>query len=472
MQKHLPFWILTLALLCALILPTLFEDGMFMDGLLYASVAKNLSEGIGTFWFPHFSKTLHSFFDQQPPLGFGIQALFFSAFGNGIYVERGYSFLTAILNAVLIVLMWRSVFENDAEKKGLAWLPIILWITVPVCFWAFSNNVMENTMSVFDLIAVLLTIRFLKSNSYLMLAGAGIFILLAGLTKGIQGLFPLAVVFAWWICYKNISAKKMLANTMLLILIPSILLILLLQNDSAYESLSAYLHNRVLNSIQHVDNGDGRFYLLGRLVSELLPMILFALIVILAARQKKIPASISAAMWKNSLFFLLIGIAASFPLMITLEQRGFYLATSLPYFALVAAIITAPILSLLVEKINIHSIGFTIFRTIAPFLLISVLLISTMHTGGFSRDKTAIEDVHLIGKIVPRGSVVGASYDLWSQWSFQEYLIRHYYICIDNKITTDNEFVVLETGTQASDSIQLKKINIPTTRFHLYQKTK
>ena len=60
--KHLPFWLITLSMFVALILPTLLQDGMFMDGLFYASVSKNLADGIGTFWFPHFSQTLFPLF--------------------------------------------------------------------------------------------------------------------------------------------------------------------------------------------------------------------------------------------------------------------------------------------------------------------------------------------------------------------------------------------------------------------------
>ncbi len=115
MHKHFPFWTFTAAVLVALVLPILLQDGMFMDGLLYACVSKNLADGHGTFWFPHFSKAMHTFFDQQPPLGFGIQAVFFKVFGDSIYVERGYSFVMAILNAILISVLWKTVFKNESK---------------------------------------------------------------------------------------------------------------------------------------------------------------------------------------------------------------------------------------------------------------------------------------------------------------------------------------------------------------------
>src|SRR5688572_29049111 len=41
-----------LSVLLALILPVLLQDGMFMDGIQYACVSRNLAAGDGTFWFP------------------------------------------------------------------------------------------------------------------------------------------------------------------------------------------------------------------------------------------------------------------------------------------------------------------------------------------------------------------------------------------------------------------------------------
>lgn len=47
-----------------------------MDGLFYSSIARNLSNGVGTFWQTHFSNTLFPRFYEHPPLALGIQSLF------------------------------------------------------------------------------------------------------------------------------------------------------------------------------------------------------------------------------------------------------------------------------------------------------------------------------------------------------------------------------------------------------------
>ncbi len=93
-NKQTPFWLFTVALLFALTLPVLVQDGMFQDGMLYAGIAKNLAGDRGSFWALHFSPTLFNIFNGHPPLAFGIQALFFKILGNSIYTERVYSFFT------------------------------------------------------------------------------------------------------------------------------------------------------------------------------------------------------------------------------------------------------------------------------------------------------------------------------------------------------------------------------------------
>jgi hypothetical protein len=78
-KPFLPFWIISFATMLALTVSSLVQDGMFMDAMLYTSVSRNLSLGLGSFWFPYFDPWNVigiSSFHEQPPLGFGIQSLF------------------------------------------------------------------------------------------------------------------------------------------------------------------------------------------------------------------------------------------------------------------------------------------------------------------------------------------------------------------------------------------------------------
>ena len=95
-NMYLPWWILTVAVVLAFTLPVLVQDAMFQDGMLYSCVSHNLSLGIGTFWFPQYSKLNIAgipSFHEQPPLVFGIQSLFYRVLGDSIYVDRFYTLI-------------------------------------------------------------------------------------------------------------------------------------------------------------------------------------------------------------------------------------------------------------------------------------------------------------------------------------------------------------------------------------------
>ena len=59
----------TLAICVAALLPRLAHRGMFLDGVTYASIARNLAEGRGRFWAPHYTATIYPAFHEHPPLG-------------------------------------------------------------------------------------------------------------------------------------------------------------------------------------------------------------------------------------------------------------------------------------------------------------------------------------------------------------------------------------------------------------------
>ena len=103
---QLLIWLINLSVFLLFYMPDLLRDGMFGDGLLYATLANNLAHGIGTFWSPQVFSGAPGF-HGHPPLVFGIQSVFFRVLGDGMWVERLYSFLAAVVTAYLIISIWR-----------------------------------------------------------------------------------------------------------------------------------------------------------------------------------------------------------------------------------------------------------------------------------------------------------------------------------------------------------------------------
>ena len=74
-----PLWAFMSALLLMLILNPLLRRGMFLDGVTYAAIAKNLSLNHGTLWQPFYSETIFPYFYEHPPLAIYAESLLFRA---------------------------------------------------------------------------------------------------------------------------------------------------------------------------------------------------------------------------------------------------------------------------------------------------------------------------------------------------------------------------------------------------------
>ena len=126
MKSDRVFHLVFFSLVILLFIPNLLQSGMFVDGVLYSAISKNLSDGLGTFWSPHFSETVFPVFRDQPPLVFGMQSLFFRLLGDSMYVEKIYAFFIICITLVLIHILWRSIFKNNKEFKHLGFIPKIV----------------------------------------------------------------------------------------------------------------------------------------------------------------------------------------------------------------------------------------------------------------------------------------------------------------------------------------------------------
>jgi len=418
-----------------LIISQLVQDGMFMDGMLYTAVGKNLSEGLGTFWNPHFSKVSMSSFHEQPPLYFGLLAIFYKVFGTSMYVERLFVLVFYTLTLIYICKLWKKIFVANTDIAKHTWLPVLFYSAIPVCFWAYTNHVEEVVMCAFDLMAVYYAYvaLFLNQKTLLNLVVSGCFIFLASLTKGVQGLFPIACVAFYWLTTQNISFKKAVIYSFILVGIPTLIYsILILCNYYVYWSFEEYFTNRFVKTFNNVyATTNNRFEILLRLFTELLPILSISFLIMSFAGKPKQQEQQVAENKKKLYWLLSIGLSGSLPLAITTEQRGFYLVTTLPYFTLAISAWFAPTLVYLLNKVNTQKTAFKIFGySMAVFLFISIVY-SFLQIGNFKRDEDILTDIYAIGKVVPKGEIVSAPRQTWNEWDLQTYFIRYCYISFD-----------------------------------------
>jgi hypothetical protein len=441
-----------------------------MDGMLYSSVAHNLSKGLGTFWNPTFNTFVHLNFHEQPPLTFGIQAMFFKLLGDAFYVESIYGFVFCAIHIYLIHLIWKEIFIAS-ELKKLSWLPILFWISIPIVSWDFVNNMEEITMGAFVQLAILFIIKSINFQKFVSPYPilAGVSISLAWLCKGFPGLFPLAAFFWAFVFFKPYSLAKAAINYLGLIGAVLLFFAALYWYPVSHDNLSIYLTQRVLNSIKNVAETDNRFYIIGRLLGEILiPIALVVSIFIIQKIKKQV-----ILFEKNwVLFFIILGFCGVLPLMVTLEQRGFYMVTALPCFAIGLSIIIAPTL---LNWVNVYE--YKLIKWLKPITVvgsIAVTIIVFVSFGKFKRDEPSLSDINSFGKIIPSASKIGVSADLREDWGTGCYFQRYFLIEVDGGTDQWNkhQFVVLNKSSENNYLPQLqdyKKVNLTTQQFNLYQ---
>lgn len=467
----LPFWLFTIGIMLLLTLPTLIQDGMFLDGILYTSVSHNLSEGIGTFWFPVASPSYELagsvYFHEHPPLVFGIQSMFFKVLGDSMYVERFYIFLTMCITALLIKLFWDSIFKNGEDNRKISWLPVFFWITIPACFWSYTNNMMENTMGIFALLSVILIYRSVGSEKDQLrsLLLPGFFIFLATMSKGVPGFFPLGVPFLYWAVYRKKPFLRVVLQTLVILCVPVILYFILFHMNASHESLKFYVTKRLFARVNDDPTVTYRLYIIKRLFTELIPQIILALIIILVSKSRKTNIPLTGD-HKKILFFFLTGLSAAAPLALTMVQRGFYLVPSFPYFGLGFAILVSPAILAFRNKIIADHKKLRIYSISAVAVLLFAIGFSATRIGEISRAKEAIHDVHVIGKLVPAGTEIEVNQE--SADPFIEcFFIRYYNISLFNEVPKD--YLMLKKSSTAIPGFT--KLNADTQVFDLYRKT-
>lgn len=471
-HKQTPFILCTIAVCIVLVCVTLVQHGMFMDGTQYAIVAKNLAEGKGSFWFPYLSSSWerhgNTAFLEHPPLVYWLQSFFFKLFHSSIYSERAYDLFVFILCAVLIKATWQRLFAENERYRLFWWLPVLSWVITPSVYWCFSNNMLESTVSVFVLGSAYAFIRALQAptNKWAWLSLSAFAIVLASMSKGLQGLFPLVLPVVAALSYKEYSWRKMLAWTITLFGIVSLtFLVLILLNEEAKESLTFYVKERLIYRVTETSQVDNRFAVLGWLLTELLVPFILLLIFYLSPkvmRKELIPVHLHANERSWTIFFFLLGISGVLPLVFTYVQRAVYFVPALPFFAIALALLMLPYAARIIEHLNNSNVKS--LKWIGMLALVGSLLFAFMRVGGVYRDTEVITEAHMLGEVLPENSVVGVPYSIYDDWDFQFYVLRYHHIVLDPD-PGEYEYKMIENGKPMNDFMY----ELMEPRFKNYQ---
>lgn len=448
---------------------------MFMDGVLYASVSKNLANGYGSMWWLKYSEygfAEHLTFHEHPPLVFWIQSLFFKTMGDSMYVERFYSFLTAIITALLMVKTWKLITRDNENLSRMSWVAIMLWIIIPVAFWAYQNNIQENTMGIFSLLSIYFTIKavHLQKKVWLYLFFSGVMIFCAGFSKGVPGFFTLGAVFFHWLFFRKQSFGKMLVQNAFVLVVTLGVLGLILLIPDAHESLSIYFNDRLGGRVAGAHNRDSHFYIVERLFWELLPSMIICGIVLLVYRIKKIPHKLTPDIYKWIGFFTVIGLCGSVPIMLTLVQKTFYFAASLPYFGIALGLVIAPGLADRIASRNVSGSAHKVFTAVSGLIVLVVFVVTALQAGKVSRNREVLHDLYLVDNHIPENSTINVHPSMHNEWDMRVYLIRYYRISVDFNEERKHAYYLINQDLGRTPDSTYVLIDLPTKKYDLYKR--
>jgi 4-amino-4-deoxy-L-arabinose transferase-like glycosyltransferase len=307
-----------------------------------------MSQGVGSFWYPHYTQFFLNPFYEHPPLVLWLQSFAYRIFGDHRLVE----FLWGTVCALLIIFfIYRLYMLSDQKKTNeqkvvrTAWFPIFLFAVIPTISWTFSNNILENTMAVFTTASVWLIFRAFISGKRICLYSfiAGALIIMAFMSKGLTGLFPLAVPAIFLISYgkfrfkefKNYIIKPYAAIASSVLLFAVLIYVFKRQEAAAYSFY--YFNNQVLKSLSGKNENVRYMYLVYRFLGELIvPVFIAGALYLILKWTKKYLRPVK----QDNKFFiamLLIAASASLPTFISPKQRIWYLFASWPFYSLAIA---------------------------------------------------------------------------------------------------------------------------------------
>ncbi len=459
LNDYSPFIFIT-GLFFLLICPHFLSEGMFMDGLLYANISHQLANGNGSFWNLYSDAVYSPEFHGHPPLAMGILSLFYKIFGDSILIEKIYSVSTYIIVGFLMILIWKELEFNTKR----AWLPLLFWILSPLVIWGATNNLLENTMSIFVCLSVLFYLISIRKWHYGFVFISGIMVFLAFLSKGITGIYTFVFPFLYWIFAQKNKFIRMVADTLIMLLGFVLTAIILFSiSETAYDSIIKYIDLQIVGSLENNwQTVNNRAFILWKFFLEQIPPLILLIGFLVVAWKKKILKSIKSQTLNYACLFFALGLSGVLPIMISLKQSGFYILTTFPFFAISFGIIANTI----AEKIKINVKFKNIFNYISILFIALAIIGNCLFYNKIGRDKELLTDIHIILPYVPKDEIISIDKSMEYSWALRFYMVRYKNISSDTDSSHD---LLLTNSKNISRKTDYQLVDTTTKTLFLYK---
>lgn len=468
-------WILLCAAVCLQILVQLVHVSMFFDGGIYATVARNLAEGRGTMWAPHFSETLFPTFAEHPPLMFWLQAIGFSIFGDTIAVEKGFSFLTFLISATLLYKIWMRLNKDDVIVQKAFPFALMMALIAGRVNWGFANNLLDNLLAVFSLTAVLLVViaydrprSTFSAKRLALVAAAGLAICFSLMTKGPVGLFPLAAPAIYWLVLRRPTFLVMVLDSLIIVAVILLFLTTLYAFDASREALDRYVTAQLASSLSGArGHYGGGVYVFRKILGVNGYSLAILALAALASWRFKLGKSDSVTRnqrLQRAAFLILVGMSASLPIGLSPRVANFYFNTSLLFYSAGFAVLVAPTVMEALAQMNGRQAAISKLGAMA-FLAASIVIVFA-NIGRLGDDATTIQQAAAIQDFACANDasckpVISACESAWQDWALHTYMQRFYQISIAKQADIDADFVIADESCSNLQGRKDTGIDIP-----------
>lgn len=387
--------------------------------------------------------------------------------------DKIYALLMALISIGLITALYRFVSTKAGHLASGAWAAVLFWVITPKNFWAIHNVMLEVTMTVFCLGAVyvsLLACRRYRRLPIGLLSLSAVLLLCGLLTKGLVALFPLAVFgIIWSVDRRAYPLWRAVTDTLFVgLACLSLLALVMYVWPEADVLLRRYWDVQIMCSLK----GDAvvvpRWTILKVMLQELSPMYGMALVMHLIMRHRQLPSTTGHS--RQALIFILLGLSASLPILVSPKQLSFYIVPSLPYFALGAALLIAPYTQAMEQWLALPR-KMKWGKALLAILLLSAAILTYTTADRPMRHADELADIQALDELLGEQRTIDFNMpysEYWSEISYAERLYGIHLRPLRGESPTGDYLMTAPTDPSPEGH---KVLELPFKKFRLHERT-
>jgi 4-amino-4-deoxy-L-arabinose transferase-like glycosyltransferase len=371
-----------------------------------------------------------------------------------------------VLTGWALVELWKTLY-TERHHRRMQWLPLMMWITIPVVFWSYRNNMVDNTLAVFTTFAVVFMLRacVLQAGEFLVLGS--LFTLAAFFTKGMAGIFPLLVPLLYGIFDHRHGVVKGSLQTLIVTGVTGALVAgVAFVVPAANQNIAQYFSTQVGPHLAGAGSAAlaTQVSLPIELIKQLTPVLLcLVAVAIMRLRSRRTPSDIR----RNAWFGITLGLVASLPLMFLNETSPQSLLVALPFFAMSFATMLVPMIheSMEMRSVSWRNAGFA-FNVIA---VLAVVMMCTVFFNRPTRYAALLTDADNISTGVANCKIVSCDWTTAEDRQLTAYLQRMHRIHLVGG--TEYEYLLMKKSDKLSPPRGYDVQLVPLHGYVLYKKS-